>query len=103
MRAFAIAAGLLAAVLASPAAAQVVVNGKLLSGGEIAWLAEVSCGPVYPGNYWLDMNSGYWGYAGSPRPMGHIRDRCGQRRVFRDGNMSREGRLFYPGEILNGY
>ena len=36
--------------------------------------------------------------------MGHVRDRCGggrSGRVFNDGNMSREGRLYYPGELLN--
>lgn len=102
MRSFMIGAGLLAAALATPAAAQVVVNGKLLNPGEIAWLANFSCGPIYPGRYWLDMDTGYWGFTGSSRTMGHIRDRCGQGRVFRDGNMSREGRLYSPGEILSG-
>lgn len=102
MRKLAIGAGVLAAMLATPSAAQVVINGKLMSPGEIAWLAQVTCGPIYPGNYWVDTDSGLWGYAGSPRPMGHVRDRCGRGRVFSDGNMSREGRLFYPGEILNG-
>ncbi len=95
-------AGLLAAMLAAaPAsAAEVWVNGQRLSGDEIAWLAELSCGPVASGAYWLDPGAGEWGYWGSRRVQGHIRDRCGQHRVFQDGNMSREGRLYYPGELL---
>lgn len=101
MRKCLFAAAIAASVLAAgPAAAQVYVNGQRLSQAEIAWLATYSCGPVFPGSYWIDMQNGNWGFAGSRRVMGHIRDRCGQRRVFRDGNMSREGRLYSPGELL---
>ncbi|MGD1924940.1 MAG: hypothetical protein ACFB03_12245 [Paracoccaceae bacterium] len=82
------------------AATGVWINGKQLNPTEVAWLANYSCGPIYPGNYWINMSNGYWGFVGSMQTMGHVRDRCGQRRVFKDGNMSREGRLFYPGELL---
>ena len=85
---------------ASAEAGNVYVNGKRLNRTEIAWLANYSCGPIPAGNYWINLTSGYWGYVGSTRIMGHVRDRCGQRRVFKDGNMSREGRLYYPGELL---
>jgi hypothetical protein len=97
MRRIALVAALCAAMLAAPAAAQVIVNGKALNPGEIAWLAELSCGPVYPGRYWLDDATGYWGYAGSSRVEGHIRDRC-QRRP----SLSERRQLYRPGEILSG-
>ncbi len=88
---------------ASAASAQVWVNGKQLTSSEVAWLSNYSCGPIPAGAYWINLVNGYWGYWGSARVVGHVRDRCsgGQRRVFKDGNMSREGRLFYPGELLN--
>lgn len=87
----------------TPAAAQVIVNGKMLTQNEIAQLAFYSCGPIFPGNYWLDMRTGDWGYAGSYRVEGHIRDRCGgnaPRRTWKDGNLSGTGRLYSPGELL---
>jgi hypothetical protein len=94
----ALGAGLSAAMLVTPAAAQVVVNGRVLSPGEIAWLAQLSCGPVYPGSYWFDTSTGYWGYAGSMQTQGHIRDRCAQRRP----SLSERRLLYRPGEILSG-
>jgi hypothetical protein len=82
---------------ALPATAQVIVNGQQLSDQEIRELAIYSCGPLYPGNYWLDMATGNWGYAGSYQVMGHIRDRCGgQRRK----SLSERGLLYGPGELL---
>ncbi len=80
-----------------PASAQVIVNGKRLSRAEIAQLSLYSCGPIYPGNYWLNMQTGYWGYAGSYEVVGHIRDRCGD---GRRPSLSERGRLYSPGELL---
>lgn len=80
-----------------PASAQVIVNGKRLSYAEIQQLAAYSCGPIYPGNYWLNLQTGYWGYAGSYEVVGHIRDRCGD---GRRPSLSERGRLYSPGELL---
>lgn len=80
-----------------PATAQVIVNGRQLSNAEIGQLAIYSCGPIYPGNYWLDMRTGYWGYAGSYQAVGHIRDRCGSQR---GKSLSERGLLYSPGELL---
>jgi hypothetical protein len=98
MRRIALVAALGAVLLGTPAAAQVVVNGRALTPGEIAWLAQVSCGPVYAGSYWFDTSTGYWGYAGSMQIQGHIRDRCAQRRP----SLSERRQLYRPGEILSG-
>ena len=91
-----------ALVSVAPASAQVIINGVRLNQAEIVQLARYTCGPVFPGNYWINMANGYWGYMGSTRVMGHVKDRCprGQRGTFRQGHMSQEGRLFYPGELL---
>ncbi len=97
MRRMALVIAVGAAMLTAPAAAQVIVNGKVLNPNEIAWLAEVSCGPIYPGSYWLDGSTGYWGYAGSSQVQGHIQDRC-QRRP----SLSERRQLYRPGEILSG-
>ncbi|MBY8978166.1 hypothetical protein KHP62_20315 [Rhodobacteraceae bacterium NNCM2] len=86
--------------LATPAGSQTIVNGKLLSRDEINWLANYSCGPIWPGNYWLNTATGQWGFAGNPVPMGYIRDRC---RGRRQPSLSERGQLYRPGEILGGY
>ena len=82
----------------SPAAAETYVNGQRLTAEQKQWLASYSCGPVWDGHFWLNTVTGQWGFAGNPIPMGHIRDRCGQRRP----SLSERGMLFRPGEILNG-
>lgn len=92
---------------ASAAAAQIFVNGAALNPTQAALLARISCGPIPSGSYWLDTDSGIWGYWGNPQPMGHIRDRCGDG-LPREGaggarpGLSQRGLLFRPGEILNG-
>jgi len=65
----------------SPARAQlrwVVVNGALQNPMQLAMLDRYACLVVPNGSYWLDYNTGIWGYAGSPRPMGRIGDACNQ-------------------------
>lgn len=89
---------LVSAVAAAEDTAEVYVNGKRLSPAEIAWLAEYACGPVPAGNYWIDLETGYWGFADSARIMGHLRDRCSQG----PPSLSEQGQLFKPGEILGG-
>ncbi|MEO1470087.1 MAG: hypothetical protein AAFV86_13610 [Pseudomonadota bacterium] len=84
---------------AGTAEAQTWVNGKRLTADEMTALARYSCGPVWPGRYWLNMATGHWGFEGNPIPMGHIRDRCAG--TQRPG-LSQRGMLYRPGEILNG-
>ncbi|MEM7178047.1 MAG: hypothetical protein AAF503_10110 [Pseudomonadota bacterium] len=88
--------------LAGPAGSQTVVNGRLLSPAEVSWFSRMSCGPIWPGNYWYDVASGYWGYAGRPTPIGHIRDRCLRAPQPRK-SLSERRQLYRPGEILGGY
>ena len=76
----------------------VVVNGMRMSLEQIQLLEGISCRPIPDGAYWLDPGSGIWGYAGDPRPQGHIKDGCynSQRRP----GLSERGLLYSPGELL---
>jgi hypothetical protein len=74
----------------------VVVNGQRMSIAQIAYLERLRCGPIPNGAYWLNTTTGVWGYAGNPRPMGHIQDNCPQRRR----SLSERGLLFAPGDWL---
>lgn len=83
-----------------PAEAQtrrVVVNGQLLTAGQIAHLERRACAAIPNGYYWLDLRTGAWGYAGNPRMQGVLGEACGQRRK----SLSERRQLFRPGEILS--
>ena len=71
----AVAVCLAIAVIAVPAQAQqryVVVNGVLMTPQDLYVLDRLAGYYVPNGNYWLDPNSGVWGYAGNPYPQGQI-------------------------------
>ena len=72
----------------------VVVNGKRLSIPEIQYVEHLHCGPIPNGRYWINPQTGMWGYEGNPRPQGHIADNCHtpQRRP----SLSERGMLFSP-------
>ena len=58
-----------------PAEAQqryVVVNGVLMSPDQLYVLDQMAGGYVPNGAYWLDLNTGIWGYAGDATPRGQI-------------------------------
>lgn len=75
---------LFAAVLAgaaNDAAAQsrfVFVNGVRLSDGEIAAFDRRQCATIPNGSYWLNTQTGAWGYAGNPQVQGVVGDGCRQ-------------------------
>ncbi len=63
------------AVSAAPAEAQqryVVINGVLMTPQDLYVLDQLAGYYVPNGNYWLDPNTGVWGYAGNPYPQGQI-------------------------------
>jgi hypothetical protein len=72
------------AALSTPVLAerQVWVNGKRMNYAEIAQLERLRCGPVPNGRYWLNLNTGIWGYGTDPRPQGHISDNCNTGRAM---------------------
>lgn len=72
----------------------VVVNGQRLSIPEIQYVERLHCGPIPNGRYWINLQTGMWGYEGHPRPQGHIADHC-QTPQRRPG-LSERGMLFSP-------
>jgi hypothetical protein len=88
--------GALALALASPAMAEryVVLNNQRLSIPEIQALEQAHCGPIANGRYWLNYQTGIWGYADNPQPRGHISDNC--RSAGRRPSLSERGILFGP-------
>ena len=71
----AIAMCLAFAVTTAPADAQqryVVINGVLMTPQDLYVLDRLAGYYVPNGNYWLDPNTGVWGYAGNPYPQGQI-------------------------------
>src|SRR5262245_66609171 len=66
----------LALPLKAHAERYVLVNGERMSIPQIQALERARCGPIPNGSYWLDYRTGIWGYAGNPRPQGHIAENC---------------------------
>ncbi len=80
----------------------VVVNGHKLTPVQLAQLQFFHCAFVPDGSYWLNMQSGAWGYAGNPWRQGWLGDPC------RGGNgggnqrhksLSERGLLYTPGDL----
>ena len=72
----------------------VVVNGKRLSIPEIQYLERLHCGPIPNGRFWINQQTGIWGFEGNLRPQGHITDNC--RQPQRRPSLSERGMLFSP-------
>ncbi len=71
----------------------VVVNGQRMTINQILYLEKIHCGPIPNGHYWLNTNTGIWGFAGDPRPRGRITDNCYYRNERRP-SLSERGMLF---------
>lgn len=92
MRALALIVALLAVSPAAFADRYIWVNGQRMAPAQIAYLERLRCGPIPDGRYWLDTGSGIWGYAGNPRPQGHISDNCQRAQAGGGGQaMNRRG------------
>jgi hypothetical protein len=90
--------GLIFAAIAAPAAAQYyTLNGQTLPPSVAQYLAA---NMLPSGDYWLT-DEGYWGVMGSNAPLGNIH--AGSSSSGPHRSLSERGRLYYPGEILNGH
>ena len=50
----------------------VAVNGVVLNSAELYELDQRAGGYVPNGAYWLNLQTGVWGFAGNPRPQGQL-------------------------------
>ena len=69
------------ALLAADAAAQtrnVWVNGQRMTDAQVRTLAQRACTPIPDGAYWLNLQTGEWGYWGNPQVQGTFGDACRQ-------------------------
>ena len=72
----------------------VVVNGQVMGPQELAILDRFACQYVPNGYYWLNTQTGLWGYAGNSTPQGYISDGC--YRQTRRPSLSERRMLFSP-------
>lgn len=54
----------------------VILNGQRLTDAQIAELARRNCADIPNGAYWMNMQTGAWGYAGNPQVQGTFGDSC---------------------------
>jgi hypothetical protein len=86
-------------VSASAQTRSVIVNGQRFSDAQVAYLEQRACARIPNGRYWLDLQSGAWGYAGNPRVQGVLGEAC--LRQQRPKSLSERRQLYRPGEILS--
>ncbi|QLE57061.1 hypothetical protein [Nostoc sp. TCL26-01] len=58
--------------LTATAQGWVVINGELFQGQKLYNLERLLGYSIPSGRYWLDVNTGDWGYEGNPRVQGNI-------------------------------
>jgi hypothetical protein len=84
-----------------PASAQtrwVIVNGQRVSDAQVAYFEQRACAAIPNGRYWLNLQTGAWGYAGHARVQGVLGDACVRQQ--RRKSLSERGLLYGPGELL---
>jgi hypothetical protein len=72
----------------------VVVNDQVMGPQELAILDQYACQYVPNGYYWLNTQTGLWGYAGNPTSQGYISDGC--YRQTRRPSLSERRMLYSP-------
>jgi len=77
------------------AARNVIINNQRMNNAQLQYLDQLSCTYIADGNYWLNVSTGQWGYAGSGA-QGYLGDNCNTRRR----SLSERGMLYSPGELL---
>ena len=84
----------------------VIVNGQPLSPQELYVLDSMNGAHVPNGAYWLDFNTGVWGYAGDPTPRGIVGAGAGygggQAGGYGGGNAGAAGSGLYAGQLDRG-
>ena len=82
------------ALLAAAATAQtrnVWVNGQRMTDAQVRDLSKRACTPIPDGAYWLNTQTGAWGYWGNPQVQGTFGDACRQPAAGGGGGAFRAG------------
>lgn len=96
----AIAASSLVASASAAPQRNVIVNGHRLTPAQIGQLQYFHCAFIPDGSYWLNMQSGAWGYAGNPWRQGWLGDPCrGGSGNQRHRSLSERGLLYTPNDL----
>jgi hypothetical protein len=66
---------------------------------QIAHLERRACAPIPNGKYWLNTQTGAWGYAGNPHVQGVLGEACVRQQ--RPRSLSERRQLYRPGEIVS--
>ena len=69
-------------------------RGALMNPGQLALLDRYACTTVPNGNYWLNVQTGLWGYAHNPQPVGYIGAACGSGGGGGRPSLSERGMLY---------
>ena len=80
----------LCATGANAQSSNVFVNGLHLTDREAQVLAQQACTSIPDGAYWLNVQTGAWGYVGKPRAQGRLGDQC-QQQAGEGGGVARKG------------
>lgn len=80
----------------------VFVNGERMTDAQVMQLARIQCGFIPNGRYWVDWRSGAWGLAGNPARLGWLSEACRAGQGQHRPSLSERGRLYRPGEIIDG-
>jgi hypothetical protein len=91
--------GLTAIATASAQTRWVIVNGKRMNDAQLVELERRACAAIPDGHYWLDPQTGAWGYTGNTRIEGVLGEACV--REQRQKSLSERRQLYRPGEILS--
>ena len=79
---------------------RIIVNGQALNRRQVYFLESIACGPIPPGYYWLDPETGLWGRPGEKHPRGHIQDNCQEKN--RSSYLSEKGSAIWSDSFYIG-
>ena len=99
LRAVVVLSGMLASAAASAESRWVIVNGTRMNDAQLAQLERRACTTIPDGHYWLDAQTGAWGYTGNTRIEGVLGEACVRQQ--RQKSLSERRQLYRPGEILS--
>ncbi len=85
------------------AQAQVFINGELIQGQELQNFQTLLGTEVPSGRYWIDSETGYWGYEGNSQIQGNVYLQIQQNLSQASGGNGRQYDSYYSSGGAGGY